>query len=357
MLFCTPIYGGTIDPNTPDKKYIEYGSKFESVVKICGKYRDDMSFCASAVIINDHWILTAAHVVANSRSAKIIDDNNNEYILTKIILHDGFSEDKFGWHDIALGYSEKLIKIDQFPKLYSEPNEVGKICSIVGYGFTGTFLTGSKFHDNKKRGGSNFIDEIDRDLLICSPSKYSDKKRTELEFLIASGDSGGGLFIDQKLAGINSCVIATDRQTNSSYSDISGHTRISQHIDWINSNINEKNINHKKIEYKSLIIDNNLFMTSMLLSINFLFFLMGFAWCKLSSHNNHYDTNFFSKNLQKSKNIEYYTNQFSSTIDDSKVVVDIKTDGLVKKYDSLGEIKNTEDSIAGSINKLKNMKG
>jgi hypothetical protein len=44
------------------------------------------------------------------------------------------------------------------------------------------------------------------------------------------------------------------------------------------------------------------------------------------------------------------------TIDDTKYVVDIKTSGMEKKYESLGEIKESEENINNSINKLKNMK-
>jgi hypothetical protein len=29
------VSAGTIDPNTPDSKHLEYGSKFPSVVKLC----------------------------------------------------------------------------------------------------------------------------------------------------------------------------------------------------------------------------------------------------------------------------------------------------------------------------------
>jgi hypothetical protein len=47
----------------------------------------------------------------------------------------------------------------------------------------------------------------------------------------------------------------------------------------------------------------------------------------------------------------------SISIDSSKFVVDIKTDGLEKKYQNLGEIKGTNESIESSVNKLKNMKG
>ena len=44
------------------------------------------------------------------------------------------------------------------------------------------------------------------------------------------------------------------------------------------------------------------------------------------------------------------------SIDDTKYVVDIKTSGMEKKYESLGDIKKSEENISNSINKLKNMK-
>lgn len=44
-------------------------------------------------------------------------------------------------------------------------------------------------------------------------------------------------------------------------------------------------------------------------------------------------------------------------IDSRKVVTDIKTDGLEKKYDTLGEVKQSTENIGSSINKLKNLRG
>lgn len=224
-------YAGTIDPYTPDSKYTDYAEDFHYVGKLCGTYKDGTKFCASAVAIDDHHILTAAHVVKDSKSC-IVVFKGKEFCLVNVVIHKDF-ENEFGVADIAIGYSKESFELNFYPPLYDDTDEVGKICSISGFGITGTFKTGAIISDNKKRAGSNRIDSIDKDMLICSPSSLRDKSRTSLEFLIASGDSGGGLFIGNKLAGINSCVMAIDRPPQSRYNEESGHTRIQKFIPWI----------------------------------------------------------------------------------------------------------------------------
>jgi len=241
--FCSTISAGTIDPSTPQQKYLEYGKKFRCIARLCGKDRAGTTYCASAVAIKPNWFLTAAHVVKDIETCHITIENREKICVDKIYCHNKFDDNIFGYNDIALGYVAQGLDLDFYPELYTDKDETGKICSMSGYGLTGTFLTGSKDSDSNRRAGSNIIDGIQKQLLICTPSK-SHQNSTELEFLIASGDSGGGLFIDSKLAGINSCVIAADRKPDSSYTDESGHTRVSEHTEWIksiiNSNSNEK---------------------------------------------------------------------------------------------------------------------
>lgn len=233
LLLCPSsyLYSGTIDPFIPDSKYVEYGSKFTYVLKLCGSYEDDTLFCASCVAIDKHHILTAAHVVKGCKQCYVVC-NNNKIFIDNVIIHKDF-ETKFGVGDIAMGYSTKGFDIEYYPPLYEDSDEVGKVCSIAGYGLTGNFYTGAVSSDNKKRAGSNRVDNIDSDLLICTPTKKGHKDFTALEFLIGSGDSGGGLFIDGKLAGINSCVMAIRKSPMSKYGEESGHTRISKFIVWI----------------------------------------------------------------------------------------------------------------------------
>jgi hypothetical protein len=228
-------FAGTIDPNISDEKYINYAKDFHYVGKLCGSYEDNSRFCASAIAIDDHHILTAAHVVKNSKSSTFYL-NDKEFCLITVTIHKDFNDKQFGKADIAIGYSEKPFGLKFYPKLYEKGDEIGKICCIAGYGLTGNFNTGATHADSKKRAGSNTIDTIQDDLLICSPSKPYDSNRTSLEFFIASGDSGGGLFIDSRLAGINSCVMAVDRSPKSKYNEESGHTRIQKFISWIEEN-------------------------------------------------------------------------------------------------------------------------
>lgn len=236
LVISLTCFAGTIDPQVPDNKYIEYADAFKYIYRICGTYNDDKLFCASAVAIDPHFILTAAHVVKNSKECSI-SRGDKKYKVTDIVTHKDFESNKFGHADIAIGYIEEDLGLDFYPSLYEDTDEASKVCSISGFGLTGSFITGAIKSDKQQRAGSNVIEYIDRDLLICD---VTSKRRTELEFLIACGDSGGGLFIGNKLAGINSCVLAEDKKTDSNYGDESGHTRISKFVPWIKAIIAKK---------------------------------------------------------------------------------------------------------------------
>lgn len=236
---CFTAYSGTIDPKRSDSEYIEYGDKHGCVMKLLGHMSDDKNtpYTASCVMISPYYALTAAHVVHGTMTQYIIYQGIPHTCLITAI-HSDFRPQKMGYNDIAILRLHQPINLEFYPELATDTKEISKVCSIAGFGHTGTLISGyvrSK-DDGKKRGGSNIVHSIEKHLLICS----STDKHTSLEFLICPGDSGGGLFINQKLAGINSCVFASDGNTNSDYGDNSGHTRISIFVDWIKTS--QKNI-------------------------------------------------------------------------------------------------------------------
>lgn len=234
ICYCIGCCAGTIDPNTSDHKYIEYGNKFVYIGLIIGSLETQEPYFGSCIALADNIVITAAHVLNNTTNHSILINQKNIQI-SKIVVHKNYNENKFGYYDIALVSLKDKIELDWYPELYKNKDEVGKICSLSGFGSTGTFSTGHNKSDGIRRAGSNIIDSIDRGMLLCTPSSKINK--TELEFMIAPGDSGGGLFIGNKLAGIHSCVMAEGHKAKSDYRTESGHTRISDHIDWINNTI------------------------------------------------------------------------------------------------------------------------
>jgi V8-like Glu-specific endopeptidase len=230
------VLSGTIDPNTSDTKYLEYGKQFTNTVKLNCFDGKGMS-SGSAVVIDPYWIITAAHVVEDCHSWTVLV-GDEKYHIKNMISHENYKSNVFGFADVALGNLEKPIFLDFYPEIYDNDDEVGQLCSIAGWGLTGNFNSGTKNNDGKIRAGSNLIDKTERHVLICSPSRQNEKI-TQLEFLICSGDSGGGLFIGNKLAGINSSVIGYDGKSDSTYGDESCHTRVSLFHDWIKETISK----------------------------------------------------------------------------------------------------------------------
>lgn len=229
-------FAGTRDESVPDQTHIDYAANTDYILKLYGVDDENDRVAASAVALNNKWIITAAHIVKGGKDFYIKHDKKRINVV-EVIVHKDFKKHHFGYHDIAVCMLDSKLDLDFYPELYSDKDEVGKQVFICGYGMTGTFNTGVNFSDSNKRAGTNIIDKSERSLLVCGIGSNGKYPKTKYEFLICGGDSGGGLFIDKKLAGINSCVISDDGDPNSDYGDESGHTRISLYYDWIKEKI------------------------------------------------------------------------------------------------------------------------
>jgi hypothetical protein len=89
--------------------------------------------------------------------------------------------------------------------------------------------------------------------------------------------------------------------------------------------------------------------------LNLLSFGMGYIIGKITNlggvyynEREHKPQSFFDKPTNNRPKIE---------INDDKYVVEIKTDGLEKKFNEFADIKKSNENITNSVNKLKNMKG
>jgi hypothetical protein len=229
---------GTIDPRKDDSLHREYGDKFKCVAKlVCRNIKTEREQTASCVIISPRFVITAAHVVADCDGWFVLCDDGSKHEIAEIVSHPDFEQKKLGEGDLAIGRVSEPFALDFYPALHGLKDEPGQVAAIAGYGLTGTFQTGAVICDGKKRAGSNVVDRADRDLLVCS---VDSNRRTELEFLISPGDSGGGLFLGNDLAGINSFLMVAGRMPTAKMGEESAHTRISAHKEWIEEVLNAR---------------------------------------------------------------------------------------------------------------------
>jgi len=99
-------------------------------------------------------------------------------------------------------------------------------------------------------------------------------------------------------------------------------------------------------------IDTIQILLIILILLDIVFFFLGYTIGRLNSSQTILESqpvSFFNK--QKSLSDDKVTNKV--IIDERKFVTDIKTSGMEKKYENLGETKISNENIESSIDKLK----
>jgi hypothetical protein len=215
--------------------------QFDSV----GKVRRG-AVMGSGVLVAPNYMLTAAHVAQGGTTT--FELASGIYSQGWSIIHSGWDSDNItNGYDLALVRLDTLVLDEQPTAMYSGAFDVGQQATLVGFGRTGTGLTGATEPAGTKRAGVNMLQAgssygYNSRLLTADfddPTKGPDKG-LDMEYLAAPGDSGGGVFIDdgggnQVLAGLVSFVFAYDGDYDSSYGDGMGITRIYSLRPWISS--------------------------------------------------------------------------------------------------------------------------
>lgn len=222
---------GTISRDADDHRHVEYGRDFPYVAKIiCRNSKTGSVEQASCVLVSPTHAITAAHVVEDSDEWTVITDDGKEHRIGGVSINSGHAIDKIDAADIAICWSRSDFGVGWYPPLYAGEDEAGKMAVIAGWGRGGTFGEGrTKPSGEVRRAGTNVICEVRNGFLVCTAGGGD---QTGMELLIAPGDSGGGLFIDGRLAGVNSHVEHRENKAGD-FKESSGHTRISQHREWI----------------------------------------------------------------------------------------------------------------------------
>lgn len=231
-----------------DSLYTDLAATYTNVGSILA---NSTSF-GSGTLIAPNYVLTAAHVIGTDSSITFTL-NGTTYEGAWATIHSNWqTSSDFDWDIGLIRLKAAVTTVDPAPR-YTGTDELAQAVTLVGYGKTGTGLTGAILPQGTKRACQNVLDDYGTlwgyttQVLLADFDDGSElKNRTgsqtplDLEGLVGRGDSGGPAFIDvdgvPHVAGVITSVFAVPpTDVIGKYGDTVASTRVSSFNNWIDS--------------------------------------------------------------------------------------------------------------------------
>lgn len=262
-----------------DSRYRTYpGDDYDGVVRVSfGGY-----YATGALLFDGRAILTAAHLFdgrAGTASVTFETRSGTQTLsATTILQHPGY--DAQSNNDLAIVWLSGTAPVTAHRyDIYRDSDEIGQVFTLSGYGRTGTGNTGANSSATSSPIRLKATNQFDADgatlkSYLGAGMAWTPLAGTQLladfdngtatsdalgrliyrsdlgqglsEGLIASGDSGGPAFIQNKIAGVASYTASLsqgsidpdlDATTNSSFGEIAAWQRVSAYQQWIDQSL------------------------------------------------------------------------------------------------------------------------
>lgn len=210
-------------------------------------------------LIASRFVLTVAHIQGDIiPGVTTFTIGGTAYVIAEQKPHPAFNATGLSENDInVLRLTAPVLNVT--PAVYNTGSpELGSTATTIGYGETGTGLSGSiAGSQGQRRGANNIVDAFGDGILLPMTAFLADFDNPgnpldsslgsllplALEGTLALFDSGGGVYADfgsgPVLIGLNSFVASVDGSANNDYGDLFGATRVALYNDYIAANIPE----------------------------------------------------------------------------------------------------------------------
>ncbi len=249
-----------------DGAYATYDAALATGVIASNVGRLTTNTSGSGTYLGEGWVLTAAHLFGpgiNPIDTKYFLDGV-QYNVAQIAVHPEWTGQFAEGHDFALvRLTSPIAGLGGVPFYGGTVQDLlGETLTYSGFGFEGNGSDGGDFPLGTLHTAQNRVDArgqsvpffeednngvaYDEQVFFADfddPTESNDgyawspNNTLTFEGLIAGGDSGGGVFLDDngtlRLVGANSFLLGTDGAANGSYSDIAGAGGLDGVLPWI----------------------------------------------------------------------------------------------------------------------------
>jgi len=244
--------------DVPDADYIALGSP--SNFPASGFITASNGALLGGTLIDPQYFVTAAHIAGDIiPNVTTFTVGGVAYVIAEQRPHPNFNSTGNFENDInVVRLATAVGNVTPTPYNMGLP-ELGSTATTIGYGQTGTGLTGSTGPAGQRRGAENMVDLIGDGAVFPMTAFLADFDNPSLggatdsslgtttplafEGTLALFDSGGGVYANlgtgRVLIGINSFTASRDGTANNDYGDLFGATRVGLYSDYIAMNVPE----------------------------------------------------------------------------------------------------------------------
>ena len=145
-----------------DARYVEYGARCPTVTRVGGPTPDPEG---TGTLIAPLWVLTAGHVgdgISVRQPLPAVEFAGRRYEIDAVHVHPCFTG-AHPAHDLALIQLKRSVDSVVPIPIYRGRDELGRVTTLVGSGFSGTGLTGPSREgwDHQKRAATNRIERVE----------------------------------------------------------------------------------------------------------------------------------------------------------------------------------------------------